>query len=185
MFQNSQNPFTCGPSFGPFWSVKYLNFGQNLPIWTAHPTFLESEHPEVTKSLYYVFFLKASQKSISSWTISDHLTICDINLFACGHCFFQYEFMKVYIFYLLFWKTRSFSFRVLVLMFLYLWLLAFILLFYILNSMSFLIISGLITFFSFLLTSVKWSVKIWELCHAIYKKLFSSFIKKDLEMLQN
>ena len=70
MFQNSQNPFTCGPSFGPFWSVKYLNFGQNLPIWTAHPTFLESEHPEVTKSLYYVLFLKGSQKSISSWTIS-------------------------------------------------------------------------------------------------------------------
>ena len=27
VFRNSQNSFPCGPPFGPFWSVKYLNFG--------------------------------------------------------------------------------------------------------------------------------------------------------------
>ena len=26
-FENTQNSFSCSPSFGPFWSVKYLNFG--------------------------------------------------------------------------------------------------------------------------------------------------------------
>ena len=25
-FENTQNSFSCGPPFGPFWSVKYLNF---------------------------------------------------------------------------------------------------------------------------------------------------------------
>ena len=52
VFENSQNPFSCDPPFGPFWSIKYLNFGQKLPIWTAHCTFLESRHNEVTKNLY-------------------------------------------------------------------------------------------------------------------------------------
>ena len=57
--------------FGPFWSVKYLNFRRNLPIQTANHTFLENKHPEVTKNLYYVSFPKESQrKSISSWTTS-------------------------------------------------------------------------------------------------------------------
>ena len=41
VFENSQNSFSCGPLFGPFWSVKYLNFGQKLPFRTAHHTFLE------------------------------------------------------------------------------------------------------------------------------------------------
>ena len=41
VFENSQNSFSCGPLFGPFWSVKYLNFGQKLPFGTAHHTFLE------------------------------------------------------------------------------------------------------------------------------------------------
>ena len=35
--------------FGLFCSVKYLNFEQKLPIWTAHHIFLESRQPEVTK----------------------------------------------------------------------------------------------------------------------------------------
>ena len=26
IFENSQNLFSCDPHFGPFWSVKYLNF---------------------------------------------------------------------------------------------------------------------------------------------------------------
>ena len=48
--------------FGPFWSVKHLNFWQKLPIRTAHHTFLESRHPEVTKNLYYVLSPKMSKK---------------------------------------------------------------------------------------------------------------------------
>ena len=42
-FENSQN--SCGHPLDPFWSVKYLNFGQKLPIRTAHHTFLERRHP--------------------------------------------------------------------------------------------------------------------------------------------
>ena len=50
VFDNSQISFSCGPPpFGRFWSVKYFHFGQTLPIWTAHNTFLESRHLEVTK----------------------------------------------------------------------------------------------------------------------------------------
>ena len=37
------------PPFGLFWSVKYLNFEQKLPIQTAHHIFLESRQPEATK----------------------------------------------------------------------------------------------------------------------------------------
>ena len=54
LFENSQNPFWCDPRFGPSWSVKYLNFGQKLPIRTTHHTFLESRHPEVTNNPYHV-----------------------------------------------------------------------------------------------------------------------------------
>ena len=36
-------------------------FGQKLPNWTAHHTFLESRHPEVTKNLYYVLSTCQSQ----------------------------------------------------------------------------------------------------------------------------
>ena len=32
IFENSQNSFWCGPPVGPFWSVKYLTFGQKLPV---------------------------------------------------------------------------------------------------------------------------------------------------------
>ena len=49
---NSPNLFSCGPTLGPFWSAKYLNFGQKLLIRTAHHTFLESRHPEVFQNLY-------------------------------------------------------------------------------------------------------------------------------------
>ena len=52
---------TVVPPFGPFWSVKYLNFGQKLLIWTAHYTFLESRHPGATKNLY-VLFPEGNQK---------------------------------------------------------------------------------------------------------------------------
>ena len=58
-----------GSPFGPFWSVKYLNFGQKLPIRITHYAFLESRRPEVTKNPYYVLSPEWSpKKGISSWT---------------------------------------------------------------------------------------------------------------------
>ena len=61
--------FDVVPPFGPFWSVKYLNFGQKLPIQTIHHTFIESRHSEVTKNPYYVLSPEWGQKKvISSWT---------------------------------------------------------------------------------------------------------------------
>ena len=51
-----------GPPFGPFWSVKYHNFWQKLPIRTINDIFLESRHPEVTKNSYYVLSREGSQK---------------------------------------------------------------------------------------------------------------------------
>ena len=66
IFGNSQNSFSCGVPFGPFWSVKYLNFGQKLPIRTTHHTFLESRHPEVTKNQYYVLSPEWRQKKVSA-----------------------------------------------------------------------------------------------------------------------
>ena len=60
--------------FGLFWSVKYPNFGQKLPICIAHHTFLQSRHPEVTKNSYYVFFTEGEpKKCIGSWTSSNYL----------------------------------------------------------------------------------------------------------------
>ena len=66
VFENSQNSFSCDSPFGSFWSVKCLNFGQKPPIRTAHHTFLESRHPEVTKNPYYVLSPEGSQKKISA-----------------------------------------------------------------------------------------------------------------------
>ena len=70
VFENTQNSFPCGPSFGPFLSVKCCNFGQKLPIRTAHHTFLESRHPEITKIPYYVLFPEGSQKK--SYQLMDY-----------------------------------------------------------------------------------------------------------------
>ena len=72
VFENSQNPFPCGPPLGPFWSVKYLNFEQKLPIRTIHHNFLESRHTEVTKYPHYILSPEWSQKKISSWTIGQY-----------------------------------------------------------------------------------------------------------------
>ena len=47
----------------PFWSVKDLNFGQKLPIWIVHRTFLESRHAEVMKKSYYVLFPEREPKN--------------------------------------------------------------------------------------------------------------------------
>ena len=46
--------------------VKYLNFGQKIPIQIAHHTFLESIYPEVTKNPYYVLSSERSQKKVSA-----------------------------------------------------------------------------------------------------------------------
>ena len=64
IFENSGNSFSF--SFSPFWSVKYLNFQLNLPIWTPYHTFIESNHPEVTKNSYYVLFPEGRQKKVSA-----------------------------------------------------------------------------------------------------------------------
>ena len=66
MFENIQSSFWCGPPFAPFWSVKYLNFGQKLPIPTTHHTFVEWKHPEVTKNPYYVLSPECSHKKVSA-----------------------------------------------------------------------------------------------------------------------
>ena len=67
VFENSYNLFSCVLPFSPFQFVKYLNFGQKLPIQTADHTFIESRHSELTTNLYYVFlFSKRSQKRVSA-----------------------------------------------------------------------------------------------------------------------
>ena len=73
-FENAQNSFSCGPPPLVHSGLRNTSiFGQQLPIQTAHHTFLESRHPEVTKNLYYVLFSGWSQIPIflgsSSWTI--------------------------------------------------------------------------------------------------------------------
>ena len=71
IFEFSQNSFSCGPLFGPFWSVKYFNFGQKLPIQATHRTFVKSRHPEVTKNPCYVLPPEWSQKKVSSHGLID------------------------------------------------------------------------------------------------------------------
>ena len=51
-----------------------LIFSQNLPIQTAHHTFVESRHPEVTKNLYDVLFTRQSKIPIF-WTPAHGLFI--------------------------------------------------------------------------------------------------------------
>ena len=48
--------------YNPFWSVKYLNFPQELLIRMTHLFLIESKHPEATKNLCYVLFCEGSQK---------------------------------------------------------------------------------------------------------------------------
>ena len=56
--------------FGPFWSVKYLNFGPELPMWIAHHIFLEGRLPKVTKNPCYV--LSPESFLYQLWTIEDN-----------------------------------------------------------------------------------------------------------------
>ena len=74
----------------PLWSIQFYKitsiFGQNLTIRTAHDTFLESRHPDVTKNVCYgcpqarakcPFFLVSS-----SWIICFNydfvIAFCDV-----------------------------------------------------------------------------------------------------------
>ena len=52
--------------FDAFWSAKYLNFAQKLPLLTTRHIFLESRHPKVTKNSYYVSSTEGSQKKASA-----------------------------------------------------------------------------------------------------------------------
>ena len=63
VFENSQNSFSCDPTFGPFWPVKYLNFEQKLPIRTVHHNFLKSRHPEVFKICIMFCPLRRAKKT--------------------------------------------------------------------------------------------------------------------------
>ena len=61
VFKNSQNSFSCGLTFGPFWSVKYSISGK-LPTRTVHHTFLKSRHSKVIKNPCYVLSPDGKQK---------------------------------------------------------------------------------------------------------------------------
>ena len=52
--------------FGSFWSVKYLNFGQKLPIRIAHHTFLEVDTLRLLKIHIMFCPQKGSQKKLSA-----------------------------------------------------------------------------------------------------------------------
>ena len=67
VFENSQNSFSYGLPFDPFWPVKYLSFGKKLSIRSIHHTFLESRQAEVTKNPYYVLSPEGSQKKVSAY----------------------------------------------------------------------------------------------------------------------
>ena len=66
-YSQSSCQISCGPTFGSFWFLKYLNFGQKVPIRIAHYTFLERRHPEVLKNLHYVLFPDERQKKVSAY----------------------------------------------------------------------------------------------------------------------
>ena len=83
--------FDVVPPFGPCWSVKYLNFGQKLPIWTTDHAFLERRYPVVTKNPYHVLSLEWSQKKgISSWTSRTLLILVDL-LVVISHLVKKHE----------------------------------------------------------------------------------------------
>ena len=91
VFENNQNSFSGGRPFGPFWSVKCLNFERKLPIWTTHHTFLESTHPEVTKNSYYVLSPRRSQIPIF-WAPAHGLSV--VISTEKSLCFFLFKYCR-------------------------------------------------------------------------------------------
>ena len=98
VFENSQNSFSCGPLFDPFWSVKFRNFQQKLPILATHHTFIESKHPAVAKNPCYVLSQEESQKLVSIHglylcivhlqslfcSVPDYISLCFLPLQLCN-----------------------------------------------------------------------------------------------------
>ena len=85
-----------------FWLLKYLNFGQKLPIWAAHYTFLESRHPEVTKNPYYILPHKENQKRALAHGLMCIFMYCLLNGFFEFSIFrfvFQFHFFCIQIIY--------------------------------------------------------------------------------------
>ena len=73
VFKNIPNFFLRGPPFGPFWSIKYLNFGKKLPIQTPIILFKKVD-TDVTKSPCYVLISKENQKKVSANGLERRLT---------------------------------------------------------------------------------------------------------------
>ena len=90
MSENGKNTFSCAPPSGLFWSVNYFNFGQKLLIQTAHLTFLESRHPEVTKNPYYVLSPMSSQKKVSAHGLIAVYRVAYIHYFKIDSIIFCY-----------------------------------------------------------------------------------------------
>ena len=85
IFENCRNSFSCGLPFGPLWSVKYLNFGQKLPISKVHHNFLESRHLEVTKNPNYSLSPEGSPKKVTAHATIYFATIKRIGFYEpCG-----------------------------------------------------------------------------------------------------
>ena len=82
VFESSRNSFSCGPPFSPFWSVKYLNFGQKLQIRTTYHTFIEGRHPGITKNPYYGLFPEWSQKKVSAHGLIERNAVLLMNIFV-------------------------------------------------------------------------------------------------------
>ena len=95
VFENSPNSFSRGRPFGPFWSIKYLNFGQKLPIRTTHHTFSESKHAEVTKNQYYALSPVGSQKKVSAHGLlsSCYEVTKYFEKYSCFKCLFTDNFL--------------------------------------------------------------------------------------------
>ena len=81
LFENGLNLFSCGSFFGLFWSAKYLNFQQKLPIWTTHHICLESRQPEVIK--VHIMFCppRGAKKKVSSYGLIPVVLSCLYPLF--------------------------------------------------------------------------------------------------------
>ena len=67
-------------SFGPFGSVKYLNFGEKLPTRTTYHSFLENRHPKITENPYYVLLPKGAENMYQLINMKDCNWINDVAL---------------------------------------------------------------------------------------------------------
>ena len=61
-FENAQNSFSCSPPFGPFWSVKYLNFWPKVHPFRQLITLLQKADILRLLKIYIMFCLHAGAK---------------------------------------------------------------------------------------------------------------------------